>query len=375
MLAFLFVLYTIAYAEQSAQTNGGDMVNLLEKGAQITITAMNMQQNQTSDQSDNNQNQTSSDQFDDQGMLWVRMWFDKLEEIEPSNKTVVFSIDDLATTDFELTPLEEVDFDAQTRATRFNFSASLSNGARLFISVFPKFTSLKKNGTEGGNSTQIDDDSSSSPIDSPVQSSPVQSSPVQSSPVQSSPVQSSPVQSSPVDQQSSPVSPVQPSSPVQNSGQAIQAPGLDVDDDDKNRSSETGTRQTMLADGTAVPFSAIKFSVWLTGWPFVDKANKIRLGAILTSSDNGTATLEGRDLHMGSGWIHSKKEAFYDGAKGPVSTEIYHKDDFHGLTWTFQSFENELMYDPVFGYQSGAFHILPSITTILLLLMIGLIRS
>jgi hypothetical protein len=404
MLAFLFVVLSItAFAEQSAQTNGGDMVNLLEKGAGMMITAAHPPMDNKSPQQNttgSGQNTTGSGQSGDQsgqvGQLWVRMWFDKLEELEASNKTsnnnrtVVFSIDNLATTDFDLTASEEVDLDSQTKATRFNFSTSLSNGAKLFISVYPKFISLHQNTTGGGNSSESSPVVDRSGSQSGSEGSPIGasgSSPTSGfenslsgsqtqSPEQSS--QSS-IQDSP--QSSSIQNPPPQSSPVQNSPQQILTPTPGISDADEkrrlhqNRTESSGTQQTILADGFAVPYTALKFSIWLTGWPFADKANNLRLAAVLTCSENGTGGLEGRNFHLGSGFINSKKEAFYDGAKGPVEIDLYHKDEFQGVYWTFSSFGNDLMYDPVFGYSSGAFHILPSITTILLLLMIGLIRS
>jgi hypothetical protein len=375
---------SIAFAEQSAQTNGGDMVKLLEQGGDMMITAANkhLLPNKTSTDQSNDQSSRTSSSTGQMPNLWVEMWFDKLEELDPKNRTVVFSIPDLASTNFDLTSGEEVDFDNKTRAYRFNYSASLSNGAMLFISVFPHFFS--KNATEGGNSSMGSSPVQSSPIiiggsPSVVESSPVQS-PVQSSPVQS-PVQSSPVVVSPVV-----VSPVESSpqtSPVQQSPQSLQAMLMaDNDANFNNRSGDNNDHpnmthlETKLADGYSVPYSALKFAVWITGWPFVNQSNVLRLAAILTSADtkNGTAVLEGRYCHVGSGFIISEKNALYDGKKDKIDIDVYHGDQNDGVMWTFKSFEHELFYDPVFGYSSSALHIIPSVTTLLLILLMSMIR-
>jgi hypothetical protein len=357
MLALLFVVLTIAFGDQTAQTNGGDQVKLIAKGGDMMITAA-----QNGPQMGmNNTSSATSPGAAPQLNLWTEMWFDKIEELK-DNETVVFGIDDLATTDFVLSDMEsQVRYDAQTVANRFNYTFTLSNGAKFIISVYPNF--LVQNLTGANNKS--DNDERVSATQSPINSSSLTSSIQQS--IGSSVQQSSPLPSS-----------------SNVSAQHLQA--APSSSDIKTNMSETSdikpsgkrneTRNTVLADGTVVPFSAVKFSIWVSGWPFANKSNTLRIGCFMSSSDsrNETGVLEGHTLHVGSGFIMSQKYATYDGTKGAVATHIYRGDQNDGVQWTFASFEKEMLYDPVFGYTNSALHSLPSITTVLLILVMSVLR-
>jgi hypothetical protein len=360
MLALLFVILTIAFGEETALTNGGDEVKLMPKGADMIITA----KLDGPETGLNNTSSATSPRAAPHLNLWTEMWFDKIEELK-DNETVVFAIDDLATTDFVLSSMEsEVAYDAQTLATRFNYSFTLSNGAMLIISVYPNF--LVRNLTGSNNISEADEAiERGSATQSPINSSALISS-IGSSVQQSSPLP--PVESSNASAQH-----LQQAHPSSSDTKLNWSP---LSSDIKPSGKRNETRNTVLADGTVVPFSAVKFSIWVSNWPFANKSNTLRIGCFMSSSDskNETGVLEGHTLHVGSGFIMSQTFAMYDGTKGAVATDVYRGELNDGVQWTFASFDKEMLYDPVFGYTSSALHILPSITTVLLILVMSVLR-
>jgi len=133
-------------------------------------------------------------------------------------------------------------------------------------------------------------------------------------------------------------------------------------------------QSTVTIGNATVPRNSVKFNIYIGNWSFASSSNSLQLKASLDgeggdlrgevrqevedgkpatpSSFNETGHWRNTYVTYGIGFFSSPNMAVYDGVSGSVNVTV----DLYGapvVTWTFQSFTNNVSYDPILG-SSGA---------------------
>lgn len=154
-------------------------------------------------------------------------------------------------------------------------------------------------------------------------------------------------------------------------------------------------KSTFVSTGnltTEISQDAVKFDVSVTGWKFADPNNTLDVGIKLKSKgakkaspemESGAETPEKevkdkdgktrktkkqktKKCNFGDMYFETPLVGLYDGVDGPVSVSQSSKGSSDSLiTFSFSSFDNSVVYDPVIGGDNGGFKALPGIAALL----------
>ncbi|KAL7521536.1 hypothetical protein ACHAWX_006212 [Stephanocyclus meneghinianus] len=122
---------------------------------------------------------------------------------------------------------------------------------------------------------------------------------------------------------------------------------------------------TYHTDGTAqngnvtifVPEGALKFSIEVNGWPFLNKNNFLQFGVDIQTNQNAgrnfglhsaNGTSDQDEFYVGDGiTIDAPTSAMIDGSQQNIEATLTVEPDRQSIDWTFPFFESSLFYDPV----------------------------
>lgn len=129
---------------------------------------------------------------------------------------------------------------------------------------------------------------------------------------------------------------------------------------------ENGTTQNGN-DTISVPEGALKFTIEMAGWPFLDTNNSLEFG-IDVRVGNSTLQMIGNETQVEAELAESNNlrfdfadglsidvptTALIDGIQTNISTALESTASGYSLDWEFPSFNESLFYDPVVGENLG----------------------
>ena len=140
----------------------------------------------------------------------------------------------------------------------------------------------------------------------------------------------------------------------------------------QNKTQVRSENSTTVVD---ISQDAMKFDIRVSNWVFAQETNSLEVGIKLitngASKEDGTLAPKdgGKAIDFGNMYFKTPLAAMYDNQEKAVDVRATTSGKSKVVTFTFESFTNEVVYDPTFGgtatESSGSTKALPALTGVL----------